>query len=127
MSLEHNLERVKKQENMILKERFVRFFKKISNFKVSNLVGDVNQTSDPSITALKHLFMKVYLISISPKAMNGHQPPNHHRLRIARLITWVYYVEVIRSILYFYAKFFVDDYLMLDMLGDFFCSARNRW
>ena len=104
---------------MITKERFVRFFKNLINFKFSNTVGDVNLTTDTSITGLEQLLMKVYLISISPEAMNGQQPINQRRFRIGLVIKWLFVIQTIRSILYFYAKYWFQDQLILDIIGDY--------
>ena len=104
----------------VIKQRVVRIREKLSNFKLSNLVGDVNQTNDKSITSLEQLLMKSCLISISPEDMKLRQPINKSRRRVARIVTWFFVIQLIRSMLYFYAKYLVGNQLMLDILGDYF-------
>ena len=104
----------------VIKRRIVRLREKLTNFRLSNLVGDVNHTDDKSITALEQLLMKICLISISPEAMKLRQPTNKSHRRWARMVTLLFTIQLIRSILYFYAKYAVGSQLMLDMLGDYF-------
>ena len=103
--------------------RLMSVLKNLVNFKQSNLVGDVTITNDNSIDVFERLLMRIYLISNSSEAMNGQKPINRRRRRIGQLVKWLFVIQLIRSTLCFYAKYWFQDQLMSDILCDYFALA----